>query len=156
MIEVDIPDFGKLTLEHLVLDYNGTIACDGALLAGTEERLRNLAGRLQVHIVTADTFGRAAGELASLPLTLKILPAGRQAEAKQSYIETLGAGCTVCIGNGRNDRMMLERAALGIGIIEAEGAAMQALSAADACTRSINEALDLLIHPMRLIAVLRS
>ena len=28
MIEISIPGFGTLRLEHMVLDYNGTLACD--------------------------------------------------------------------------------------------------------------------------------
>ena len=37
MIEIDVPGFGALRLEHLVLDYNGTLACDGMLLEGVHE-----------------------------------------------------------------------------------------------------------------------
>ncbi|KAA3658736.1 MAG: ATPase P, partial [Chloroflexi bacterium] len=32
MIEVNIPDFGQLALDYLVLDFNGTLAVDGRLL----------------------------------------------------------------------------------------------------------------------------
>jgi len=32
MITVDIPGFGEVAVEHLVCDYNGTLACDGKLL----------------------------------------------------------------------------------------------------------------------------
>ncbi len=28
MIQLTIPDFGELHLTHLVMDYNGTLACD--------------------------------------------------------------------------------------------------------------------------------
>ena len=34
MIAVDIPGYRELRLEHLVLDYNGTLAEDGKLLPG--------------------------------------------------------------------------------------------------------------------------
>ena len=34
MIDVAIPGFGRLALEHLVCDYNGTLARDGVLLDG--------------------------------------------------------------------------------------------------------------------------
>ena len=43
MIEIDIPGFGILRLEHLVLDYNGTIAVDGQPVQGVKERLIALA-----------------------------------------------------------------------------------------------------------------
>lgn len=34
MIEINIPGFGSLELDHLVLDYNGTMALDGQLIEG--------------------------------------------------------------------------------------------------------------------------
>ena len=34
MIEIDIPGYKTLHLEHLVLDYNGTLAVDGVLIDG--------------------------------------------------------------------------------------------------------------------------
>lgn len=34
MVEIDIPGFRTLRLEHLVLDVNGTLALAGGLLAG--------------------------------------------------------------------------------------------------------------------------
>jgi soluble P-type ATPase len=61
----------------------------------------------------------------------------------------------VAIGNGRNDALMLKRAALGIAVVQTEGAATAALLAADLVTPGIIEVLDLLLHPDRLRATLR-
>ena len=156
MLEIDIPDFGPLSLEHLVLDYNGTLACDGEPYEGTAVRLKNLAKSMKVHVITADTFGTARKGLKDLPVALKILGPRGQAEAKAQYIESLGPGRTVAVGNGRNDRLMLERARLGIAVLEGEGASVEALTSANLCTRSTSEALDLLLYPERLVATLRS
>jgi soluble P-type ATPase len=156
MVEIDIPDFGHLAFEHLVLDYNGTLACDGEPFNGIADRLKTLAEVLKVHVVTADTFGKARAGLKDLPVVLNILGPGSEAEAKASYVETLGADRTAAIGNGRNDRLMLQRAGLGVAVLEAEGGSVEALTAAQVCTRSITEALDLLLNPKRLVAVLRS
>jgi soluble P-type ATPase len=78
VIDIDAPGFGRLALEHLVLDYNGTIALDGKLLPGVAERLFALAGHLQIHVVTADTFGAAAAQLAELPCVVRVLSKGRE------------------------------------------------------------------------------
>jgi len=43
MIELTVPGFGALRLEHLVLDYNGTLAVDGKLLPGVRDALGALA-----------------------------------------------------------------------------------------------------------------
>jgi soluble P-type ATPase len=51
---------------------------------------------------------------------------------------------------------MLKEAILGIAVIQEEGAAVESLVAADIVTRSILDALDLLLRPLRLTATLRS
>src|SRR6478609_6350918 len=70
MISLDVPDFGLLELHHLVSDYNGTLALDGFLHAGVAERIRALAKLIEIHVITADTFGVVREQLAGLPVTL--------------------------------------------------------------------------------------
>jgi soluble P-type ATPase len=155
MIEIEIPGRGPVRLEHLVLDYNGTLALDGALLDGVAGRLHRLAGRLQIHVLTADTFGRAAESLADLPCELSTLPPGEQDRGKLERVQALGPDRCVCVGNGRNDALMLEAAALGLCVVLQEGASATTLAAADVVCTSITAALDLLEHPLRLVATLR-
>jgi soluble P-type ATPase len=156
LIRVDIPDFGRLELEHLVLDYNGTLAVDGGLLPGVAERLTELDARISIHVVTADTFGKVREALSGLPVAIHVLPEQAQERAKRDFVSRLGADRTVSIGNGRNDRLMLAEAALGIAVVQREGAAASALMAADVVTTTIDDALDLLSNPLRLVASLRS
>jgi soluble P-type ATPase len=63
---------------------------------------------------------------------------------------------TLALGNGRNDRLMLQAAALGIALIQREGAAAQTLTSADLVCTSVLDALALLTTPKRLTATLRS
>jgi P-type E1-E2 ATPase len=156
VVSLDIPAFGALALEHLVLDYNGTLAVDGRLLPGVKSRLDRLARVLRIHVLTADTFGRARASLANLDCRLEILARGAEDRAKAAYVRRLGAERVACIGNGRNDRLMLRTARLGVGVIQAEGAAAQTLAAADLVLPSIIDALDLFQKPRRLLASLRS
>jgi soluble P-type ATPase len=156
MLELDIPRFGELRVAHLVLDYNGTLAVDGRLLPGAGERLRRLASVLDVHVVTADTFGRVRRELRALPCEVVILGAGAHDRAKAAYVRRLGAARTACIGNGRNDRLMLRACALGIAVILAEGASALSLQEADVVVTKVQDALDLLLEPKRLLATLRA
>jgi soluble P-type ATPase len=155
MLTYDIPGMGKLRLEHLVLDYNGTLAVDGILLPGVAEALKALEADLTIQVLTADTFGKAAEGLAGLPCKLAVLPPGAQDLAKQDFVKDLGADTCACVGNGRNDRLMLAAAGLGIAVILGEGAAGVTLAAADVVTTSITAALELLRHPLRLAATLR-
>ena len=155
MIEIDIPGLGPLRLRHLVLDVNGTLALDGGLIEGVGERLRQLAGEIEIHLVTADTFGTTEAIARELGLCSTLIPPRNQAEAKLDYVERLGADTVAAIGNGANDARMLGRAALGIAVLGPEGTATAALLAAPVAVRDIHCGLDLLLHPRRLAATLR-
>jgi soluble P-type ATPase len=155
VIVVDIPGADTLALEHVVCDFNGTLAVDGALIDGVRERLVALGALGALHVVTADTFGAAREALAGLDLQLTILDVDGQAQAKAAYLAGCGAHRSVAIGNGRNDRAMLEAAALSIAVIGPEGAAALAVSAAHVVAPDIRAALDLLLNPRRLAATLR-
>jgi P-type E1-E2 ATPase len=152
MRSIEIPGVGTLTLEHLVLDLNGTLTDRGRLIDGVAERIRPLGSDLRLHLLTADTFG-TAGELgARLGLAVTTVATG---DEKASLVAALPGSATVAIGNGRNDEAMLREAALGIAVIGPEGAAAAALRAADIVCRSITEALDLLLDDRLLAATLR-
>jgi P-type E1-E2 ATPase len=156
MIEVNIPGHGILNLDYLVLDHNGTLAVDGILAPGVRECLEKLSEELTIFVVTADTFGKARAQLENIPCELTILPPGNQDRGKRAFVEKLGSDRTVCVGNGRNDALMLETAALGIAVILAEGAAVTTLNSADVVCVGIVPALELLLNPLRLTATLRS
>ena len=155
MLEIVVPGSDTLRLDHLVADFNGTLATDGVLLPGVADALRNLASRLTIHVVTADTFGHAHDALEGLPVKLIILSSGPHDIAKRRYAEQLDARRCAAIGNGRNDRLLLAAVALGIAVIQAEGTATQTLAAADIAVPDILAALGLLLHPLRLVATLR-
>jgi soluble P-type ATPase len=155
-MELAIPGFGRLRLEHLVLDYNGTLALDGKLLPGVKRRLVMLSERLRIHVVTADTFGKVRSGIAGLDCRLEILQRGGEDRAKAAYVRRLGPNRVACVGNGRNDRLMLRLARLGIAVMQAEGVSAETLAAADLVVPCAAEALDLFLRPRRLIASLRS
>jgi soluble P-type ATPase len=156
MLNIDIPDFGQLQLEHLVMDYNGTLAVDGEPILGIRRRIEKLAELVQVHVITADTFGKVTAELEGWTCSIKILGQEDQVGQKLAFVHELGPERCVCIGNGRNDRMMLEAAALGLAVMLEEGTSRECLLAADIALPGIVPALDLLLNPLRLTATLRS
>ena len=91
-----------------------------------------------------------------MTLQLSVLAGGQQAEAKLRYVQALIAEHVVAIGNGRNDRLMLDAAGLGIAVIQREGGAAAAILSADIVATSITDALGLLLNTSRLTATLRS
>jgi len=155
MIDIEVPGNKKLQLEHLVLDYNGTIAFDGALIDGVKESLAELSKLLTVHVITADTFGSVKKALENIDCNLALIPLDHQDVAKLEYVNNLGCEKTVSMGNGVNDRLMLKASALGVAVIQGEGAAFETLASADVVCTDIQSALSLLNNPLRLIATLR-
>jgi soluble P-type ATPase len=154
-VTVSIPGWDTLSLTNALFDLNGTLALDGIMAESTRERLTVLGDVLTLYVMSADTHGTLEQVCAGLPLTIQRVQTPLGAPAKRQLLESLGPQQTVAIGNGRNDVLMLDAAALGIAIIGPEGAAKEALLAADLVFRSIDEALDSLLNPARLLATLR-
>jgi soluble P-type ATPase len=151
-LTVAIPGRPELELEHLVLDMNGTITNRGALIDGVERRLARLLATLSLQLVSADTFG-TLGSIAEL-LRARPVKIG-SGEDKLRELDRLGRERCVVIGNGANDVLVLEAAALGLAVIGPEGASAAALQAADVVCPSPIHALDLLLEPRALASTLR-
>jgi P-type E1-E2 ATPase len=155
MIELNIPGWGQLRLEHLVMDVNGTLAVDGQLLEGVSRLLKILRDRLTLHLLTADTHGRQAIIDGQLGLKAVRIPPGDEAAQKAGYVRQLGAQSVVAVGHGANDAGMLKEAALGICVLSKEASAVETLLAADLLAPDIFTALELLDKPLRIVATLR-
>lgn len=149
---LEIPGWRSLELEHLVLDVNGTLTDRGELVEGVAGRLARAGEALQVHLLSADTFGTLEEVATLLGARATRIASG---EDKRRVISDLGPERCVAVGNGANDEAMLEAAALGIAVVGREGAAGSAVRAADVVCSSIVDALDLLLDERVLAATLR-
>lgn len=165
-ISLSLPGRPPFRIEHLVLDYNGTLARQGILLPGVAKRVRRLARQVAVHVLTADTFGTVraemeralADEMENGRLTLDGLPdptPGDEAGAKLRFLRALGAERCCAVGNGANDRLMLGAAALSFCVMGREGCSSDALREAMICVADVRDALDLLLFPGGCVATLR-
>ena len=155
MYSLDIPGFKSLNLEHLILDFNGTMAVDGVPVPGVREIVTELSQKMRVHVVTADTHGTCSEALAGWPVDVHVLEPGDEAMAKADYLTALGQDTCAAMGNGRNDEIMIEVAALGVAVIGDEGAASETIAAADVAVTGILSAFELFNVPKRLVATLR-
>jgi soluble P-type ATPase len=151
-LAVAIPGLEDLQLVHLLLDVNGTLTNRGELLGGVQARVAELRQTLAIHLVSADTFG-TLDSIAQL-LQVSRVRAG-SGKGKLRQLDQLGPQRCAVIGNGANDVLVLEAAALSFAIIGPEGASSAALRAADVVCLSVVEALDLLLEPKALSATLR-
>ncbi len=147
-----VPGAGLVEARRLLLDLNGTVAEGGRLRPGVAPRLRRLARRMAIAVLTADTFGTAARALGPLPVELWTVRTGRD---KARLCRGWARDGVVAIGNGRNDAGMLEEAALGIAVLGPEGMAAGLWRSADVVVARVEDALDLLLDPRRLAATLR-
>jgi soluble P-type ATPase len=152
MRTIEVPGRPRLELAHLVLDVNGTLTNRGELIDDVEAKLRSLRATLDVHLVSADTFGSLARVASMLDVDSKLIADGAE---KAVFVQELGSRHCAAIGNGANDTEMLRAAALGIAVIGPEGAAPATVAAADVVSLSIGDALGLLLNDQVLAATLR-
>ena len=153
---IEIPGLGKLKVNYLVLDLNGTLGVDGRLSLEIEKRLKQLSEVFErIYILTADTHGTAEEVFKKLPVQVYKLVSPNTTAEKREFIKRLGSERCVAIGNGTNDTLMLREASLGICVLGTEGTAVSALLSADIVVKDIKDALDLFLLPKRLVATLR-
>ena len=155
MLNIKIPGREEMTLSHLILDYNGTIAEDGAIIESIRPRLARLSEKLSIYVITADTHGTAAQRCQGLPLQVLTFPTTQVGQIKADEAKKLSGG-VVTIGNGFNDIQMSDAADLSICVMGKEGCCGALLSHCDVVVTSIDDALDLLIKTDRLRATLRT
>ena len=155
MLEIKIPGFGFMKLEHLVCDFTGTLSVDGKLLPGVQACIGKITTMLSIHVVTNDTFGSAMAELEGLECKVVVMTGGEADIQKENYVKQLGADNVVSIGNGNNDRRMLKVARLGIAVIGEEGCSAHAIMAADIVVKNVLDGFEMLFNPKRCIASLR-
>ena len=155
MIELEMPGRKSLEFHHLLLDMNGTLTADGVPLKGVAEKLSVLKSKLNVCMLTADTFGTGARVAEDLGIQLFVVSPIVGAEDKADFAAALEPAGVVAIGNGYNDRQMFKNAQLSIAVVGPEGCCVESLKIADICVNDINDALDMLLNPVRITATLR-
>jgi soluble P-type ATPase len=154
-MRIDIPGRGNIDVENIVIDLNGTIATDGKVPLEVKEKIKVLSDQAKIYILTADTQGTANEEILGMNAELIKIPEEDSKQGKFDFIKTLNLEMTAAIGNGGNDQLILKEAALGIAVLGDEGLSVSAVKSADIVVKNIQNALDLLLKPKRLIATLR-
>jgi soluble P-type ATPase len=160
MIKVAIPGFGRLEINCIVTDYTGTHSFRGVVRSSVRARLKRLAALVELHVLTADTFGTARLELAQLPVTLHFLETNaRQDKQKQRFVRKCQPSRVAAFGNGNIDRLMLktvrDAGGLAVAVDNGEGCALDTILAANIFVHGSEQALDLLLEPNRCKATLR-
>src|SRR4030042_2762439 len=155
MITIDIPGWGNIDIENVVLDLNGTIARDGKIPAEVKEKISALSKDVKIYILTADTQRTAREEIRDMKVELVKIAEEDSKKGKFEFIKAVDLEKTVAIGNGNNDQLVLKEATLGIAVLGDEGMSVPAMKNAAIIVKNISDALDLFLKPKRLIATLR-
>lgn len=159
-IEIKIPGLGDRAIHTVICDYTGTLSCRGRLVPGVKEQLSELMKRVDLHIITADSYGTADSELTGLvkPYHLK-KQEGRHDIEKQEYVEQFAPQHVAAFGNGNNDRLLLKRVkeagGLAIAVDNGEGCAIDAVMNSHLLIVGAVNALNLLLEPNACKATLR-
>ncbi len=155
MISVPIPGWGELSIEYLMVDFNGTAALDGKLKKEVKDVIEKISRYIKVFIITADSYDSADAELGTSNITFIKVNKNASGDEKAKVVRELGPEKIVAIGNGANDIAMLKEAALGIAVVGEEGCCSGLVKEADIVVTDIMKAFGLIVHPERLVATLR-
>ena len=153
---IKIPGRETVEIKNVIFDYNGTIAIGGQLIDGVAKEINGLSSDFNFHVITADTFGSVNTELKDINCKLVIVPEENQDLIKLEHLLKIGKETTLCVGNGRNDKLMLKESVIGITVMQDEGTSTDTLMASDIICKSIMDVFEFLEKPDRLKATLRN
>jgi soluble P-type ATPase len=153
-MRIDIPGWGSVDIENIVIDLDGTMATDGKISHEVKEKIGELAPLAKIYVLTANPQGPADEEIAGMKAELIKVSNEDSKQGKFDFLKTLNLEMTVAIGNGSNDQLILKEAALGIAVLGDEGVSVSAMKSADIVVKNIQSALDLFLKPRRLITTL--
>jgi soluble P-type ATPase len=158
-IEIEIPGFGTRRIMTVLTDYTGTLSRGGRLDLSVRALLSQIAEAVDIHVLTADTFGTAETELKSAPVVVHRLNQGGQDVQKRDYGIQVGIGHCAVLGNGNNDRLLLKAAkdegGIAIAVDNGEGCATDALLNSHLFIAGAANALALFLEPRGCKATLR-
>lgn len=144
---------GKIELDTIILDLNGTLAVEGKLVTGVADRIKKLKELgFKIFLFTGDQRGTAAIQAAELGIELKY---AKNTEEKALCSKECNFETTVAIGNARIDIGTFLNSKVRIATLQKEGIHAGIIEHVDIITNSINDALDILINPDSFNATMR-
>lgn len=152
---IKIPNLNTYDIKYILLDYNGTIASSGNLLPSIREYFELLSKDFKLYVVSGDTFHNVRSQLKNDPVEILLTDSYNSTESKLQILNEIGASNCIAIGNGSIDAKMLRHAAISIAVIGDEGLSKKAFENSDIVVKSIEDAINLILEPKKLIATLR-
>lgn len=159
-ILINIPGLGDRAIQTVICDYTGTLSCRGKLPPSVKGLLSELTTRVDLHILTADSYGTADSELIGIVVPYHLRKEdGQQDAEKREYVEQFALQHVAALGNGNNDRQLLKRVkeagGIAIAVDNGEGCAIDAVMNSHLVIVGAVHALTLLLEPQACKATLR-
>jgi len=154
MITIQRPGKDPLEIEFILIDFEGTLACDRRIHPKAKDKINLLSKRTKIFILSKGEKEVIEESLKKVKAHVIYSTEGEAPQRKLELLSQLGKERTVAIGNGTDDASMIGEAGLGICIISKEGAAGEALRKAEVVVTNILDALDFLLKPLRQRATL--
>lgn len=159
-IVINIPGFGDRAIHTVICDYTGTLSCRGRLVPGVKEQLSELMKRVDLHVITADSYGTAGSQLVGMLVPYRLRDKeGQHDVEKRDYVEKFVLQHVAAFGNGNNDRLLLKRVkeagGLAIVVDNGEGCAIDAVMNSHLLIVGAVNALNLLLETQGCKATLR-
>ena len=154
MITIQRPGKDPLEIEFILIDFEGTLACDRRIHPKAKDKINLLSKRTKIFILSKGEKEAIEESLKKVRADVIYSTEGEASQRKLELLNQLGKERTIAIGNGKDDASMLGEAGLGICVISKEGAASETLRKAEVVVTNILDALDFLLKPLRQRATL--
>jgi soluble P-type ATPase len=154
MITLEMPGREPLLIEHILIDFEGTLAVDRRVDPKAKDKMNLLSRRTKLYVLAQGQDQVPEEVLKKVKAEIVHLKEGEGSQGKLDLLNELGPQRTVAIGNGLDDVAMVENAGLGICVISKEGTASEMVEKADLVVANILDALDFLLKPIRQQATL--
>jgi soluble P-type ATPase len=158
-IMLKIRGFGDRHIKTLLADYDGTLSCNGEVGEKIKDRLVELARSVDIHILTGDRKAKSKACFGRLPLHIHLLSDENQDIQKRDFLKDLNTKNVAVLGNGNNDRLLLQEVkangGLCVAVDNGEGCSIEALLNAHLLVQGAVAALDVLLKPEQFAGTLR-
>lgn len=154
MILIERPGQEALQIDHLLIDFEGTLAMDRRVHPKAKDKINLLSKRLKIYIFAKEEKERVEEVLRRVRAEIVFLNQGDSSKQKLEFLNSLGGFRTAVIGNGVDDLPMLKEAALGMVILGKEGTSGALIQVANLIFTNVIDALDFLLKPLRQRATL--
>lgn len=148
-----VPGVGRIEIDTLVVDSNGTLTVRGEIVSGVIERIQRLQSLgVNVVMISSDQRGNARVLAESAGITYYEANNSRE---KEDILLSLGSKNVGAIGNARIDIGLFVQSVVSVATLQGEGIHKDVIDHVDVIVPSINDALEFFMDENTFIATMK-